>query len=873
MKYFLFILISIVIRNTAYSQADSLMQSITNNSGLLKAKSYNKAAVFYKLTNPDTAIYLAKQALTINLEFNNDTVKSQAFGHIAESYWYKAQYDSSIQYYLLAIGIAEKIKSTTQLASYNNGIGSVFYQLGNSDKAILYMKKAAAIKLKDGDLLYYASINCNLSGVMQRLGKFSEAIAILRTSEKILKDFKNVEILANLYNSLGSAYQLQQNSDSAEYYYKKNIELITSPSQDAYRLAAFINLANIYTQTNKLNAAETLLFKALAISTNLQKAVEKVAIYEALSTLYETKKEFSKALLYKKAQSSLHDSIFNIEKQTMLEDLDTKYQSSKKDLQIKEQDVVIAQEVNKRNKFIIIFIIIAFILIVLFVYLLFQRKTKQAIEKAKQKFFSNVVHEIRTPLSMIQAPLTILKQSKNTKDELYHIQLAEKNITRLNELVNQMLDISKIEAVKYKLTEQFGDLESFLQELIQSYTSIASQKDITLISQLNFQTKLVAFDKDVFEKIIGNLISNAIKHTPKGKKIGLSANSIELETAISIEITVWDLGNGISKAEQEKIFDRFYRVQNSDNTIKGTGIGLSLVKDLVELYKGTISLVSKENKGSTFTISLQLTKPDSFTIEPKSATSIKSKHQILIIEDDTDILEFNTKLFQSQQFDVLNASNGKEALLLLENVIPDLIISDLMMPQMDGLEFLSLIKNNQNTNHIPIIFLSAKMATSTRLEVLNQGAQAYLAKPYLPDELIALVTNQLAIITKKQIDFEQTIKTETLSIEQKFAGTEPYTQKLFQFIFQKMDSPELTVEYLADLMATNRSHFQRKTKSITGYSPSELIKIIRLEKANEFLKTKKGNITEVAYMCGFSSQSYFTRCFTDYFGKAPSHFI
>lgn len=874
LRNFIFIIIVILINNCVYAQADTLLLNITKATGIDKAKAYNKASLFYKLSKPDSAIYLANQALKISSEFNNDEVNASAYGNIAECYWYKSQFDSAINYYFIAIKISEKTNNKKQLASYNNGIGIVFYQLGNIDKAIFYMKIAADIKLKEGDLLYYASVNVNIAGAMQRLGKFNEAVAILKTSEKTLKDFKNVEILANLYNSLGSAYQLQQkNIDSAEYYYKKNIELIIDPAQDAFKLAAYINLADIYIQKNKLDLAEELLFKALIISNKLQKGVEKIAIYDGLSTLYESKKDYSKSLFYKKSQLSLNDSIFNIEKQTMLQDLDSKYQSNKKDLQIKEQDMLIEQDANKRNKLVIVFIIITFILILVFVYMLFQRKTKTEIEKAKQRFFSNVVHEIRTPLAMILAPLNILKQSKNTNDDLYHIDLAEKNISRLNELVNQMLDISKIEATKYKLTEQFGDIESFLKELITSYHNLASQKNLILISQLNLQSKLLFFDKDVFEKIIGNLLSNAIKNTTKGKQIGLTVSTFEFEATINVDIMVWDLGIGISKKEQEKVFDRFYRVKNADADLKGTGIGLSLVKDLVELYNGNISLISNENKGSTFIINIKLNKPDRYNNEYKNSTSGDSKKQLLIIEDDKDILEFNTKLFTEHYYEVFSAKNGKEAMLILENIIPDLIISDVMMPEMDGLEFLTHIKNNENTNHVPIIFLSAKASANSRLEVLNQGAQAYLVKPYFPDELIAIVKNQLAIITKKHIDFEQTIKTETLSIEQKFVGSEPFTQKLFQFIFQKFDSSELTVEYLADLMATNRSHFQRKTKTITGYSPSELIKIIRLEKASEFLKAKKGNITEVAYMSGFSSQSYFTKCFTEYFGKAPSNFI
>lgn len=853
---------------------DSILLKIKNSEGIKKAKAYCIAANYFKLNKPDTALILSNRALELNFDFKNDTVQANALGNIAECYSSKSQFDSAVSYYLKAILVAEKIGSLKKISSYNNGLGMIFYQLGDINKAILYMQKAADIKLKEGDMLYYATINCNIAGAFQRIGRYNEAIAILRDSELKLKNFDNVEILANLYNSLGSAYQLQsKNIDSVEYYYQKCINLITNPELDFYRLAAYINISDVYIEKNKFDLAEQNLFKALAIINKLNRSLEKISVYQNLSSLYEKKNDLAKALSYKKLQLNLKDSLLNANKEQIVQELDTKYQTEKKDLQIKEQELTIEKDANKRNKLIILFILVLFVLVIVTVYFLFKKQSQKAIEKAKQKFFSNVVHEIRTPLATIQAPLNLLKQSKNSPHELYNIELAEKSITRLNELVNQMLDISKIETSKYKLNEAFGDISLFFNELIKTYSAIAAQKNTVLLTQLNFESKLVFFDKDALEKITGNLLSNAIKYSPFGKQIGLIVNVNELENELHLEISVWDTGPGISKSDQEKIFNRFYRSNSQHQSEKGTGIGLSLVKDLVDIYNGKINLQSEINKGSTFTVNLNLKKQDSFAFDTDRALTDVEAQQILLIEDDADILEFNARLLQSNNYTVLKATNGIEALQLLEKTLPDLIISDLMMPQMDGAEFLNNLKNNASTNHIPVIFLSAKTSANSRLEVLNLGAQAYLTKPFLPNELVALIKNQLAVLTKKQVEFQQIIIETEKTAEEKFVGTEPYTQKLFKLIFSKLDSPELTVENLADLMATNRSHFQRKVKAITGFSPSELIKFIRLEKAKEFLIAKKGNVTEVAYMVGFSSQSYFTKCFSDYYKKSPTEML
>lgn len=867
--YFLFITVALAQKPT---KRDSLLSRLENSSGLQKVKVLISLSNLFKLNNPDTASAFAREALVINSTFNNDTVFATALGLMGECYSSLGVFDSAVVYYNKALTYSEKINSLQKLASYNNGLGLVFYQLGNISKSIDYLEKAAQIKLKQKDTLYFAAINGNIAGAYQRLGKFDEAIAKLRTSENILKNYNNTELLANLYNSIGSAYQLQnQHIDSVEYYYKKCINLITKPQDEFYCMAAYINIADLYIEKQKFDLSELYLTKAYNLVNRLNRSTELITVYEIYASLYEQKGNYAKAYELKQRQMNFKDSLFTIEKQQFVEELETKYQAGKKDLKIKEQEILLQKTINKRNTLLFSFLVLVLVLIILVGFYLVRKKNQSIIEAAKQKFFANVVHEIRTPITTIQAPLMLLKQSKNNENDIANITIAERSVNRLNELINQMLTINKIDSSTYLLNEHYGDIELFFNQLSDNFSATALQKNITILKQFQFETKFISFDKDVLQKIVDNLLSNAIKYSKNNSLVGIGVNLFETENNINLNVHVWDNGIGISEKDQEKIFDRFYRTKAVKNE-SGVGIGLSLVKELVALYNGKITLQSELGKGSSFKVDLKFNKNNNLETLNTDYTTDSSKPTILIIEDDAEILNFNSVLLKNNYY-VLKANNGVEGKFVIEKTIPDLILCDLMMPQMDGEAFLKFIKENNSTSHIPIIVLSSKSSPNTKADILKQGAQAYLTKPFYPDELLGIIHNQLEIIKRIQNTFKQKVGDTKITLEERFKGEEPYTQKLFQFIFAKLDAPELTVEYLADLMATNRSHFQRKTKTLTGYSPSELIKMIRLEKAKDYLLAKKGNITEVAYMVGFSSQSYFTKCFTDYFKKSPSEML
>ncbi len=864
---FSFILNVANAQKTSYS--DSLRLSLSTAADTAKPRILVKACFHYLLQQPDTTIILANEALQLSRTNHDTYYEMEAIAYLGMAYQYKSEYYKSSPYLFSAIAIGEKLNKTARLGSYYNAVGINFYYLKDYDKAIVYLKKAGEAKYKVNDLNGYATVTGNIAAALAAFGKNKEAMVVLRDAEKRLTAQKSKGILGNLYNVFGSVYQMgYHNLDSAEYYYGKALDMVkgNEPGFEPFQLTAYSNMGAISLLKNKLEDGEAYLLKALKLSVRLQSNVSRISNYSLLSDLYQQKGDFKKALAFKIYQLNLKDSVFKTDKEAIVAKMEAKYQSGKSKELIQEQQLQLEQAHNKTLNSIIALIIALFLLIILFIYFRFKRNVQKEVEAAKEVFFSNVVHEIRTPLSMIQGPLKVLQSKTKDEDTLAHLAMADRNVGRLNELINQMLTISKLDASKYALNESFGNLQEFLETITKSFAEQAKAKQQSFTIQVDLDSPNCLFDRDAMEKLVTNLLSNAIKYTPEKGKTGIVVSS----DGKMLTISVWDNGPGIAEKDQENIFNRFFRTkegQKSGN--KGVGIGLSLVKDLVQAMGGSIDLQSKPGEGAVFTVTLPVTKPKELTVIPSAAGEII----ILLVEDDKDILTFNKKLLEEKGFQVMVAENGNEASELLKIQLPDLIVTDLMMPGKTGAELLKEIRNDINTEHIPVIVLSAIGSSQTRIDTLELGAQAYLSKPFLPEELALVVTNQVTLLRKRKAEFQDQVEKEGRSTEERFAGKDPYTQKFFQLIFENLDNSEFSVELFADKMATNRSHFQRKIKALTGFSPSELIKTVRLEKAKEFLREKKGNITEVAYMSGFSSQSYFTKSFTLHFGISPSQFL
>ncbi|MDH4092091.1 MAG: ATP-binding protein [Cyclobacteriaceae bacterium] len=510
----------------------------------------------------------------------------------------------------------------------------------------------------------------------------------------------------------------------------------------------------------------------------------------------------------------------------------------------------------------------------------------------KSRFFANISHEFRTPLTLLLAPLQRRLSKSIAPDERAEFTSMHRNATRLLDLVNQLLDLSRIEAGSMKLRAIYGNLNEFIQAISSQFASMAQSRDIhfEVISSSAIE---LWFDPDKIEKIVVNLLSNAFKFTPSGGSIGV-VMTVENENA---RIDVSDSGIGMSVNEIDQIFDRFYQIDESSlREYEGFGIGLSLVREITELHHGTVAVSSEPGKGSCFTVRIPMGKehltqqemitegerspiPDRYnapvyyvdTLTSRPQAHIEVLSTILVIEDNTELRDYLTKSL-CDKYNVLEASNGHEGLLLAQSEVPDLILTDLMMPKMDGLELCKRIRENEKTCHIPLILLTAKADVETKLEGLNTGADDYLSKPFNVSEVLIRIHNLIESRTKLRKLFSSPLVLKPSDIK----GTsldDRFIRKVMEIIEVHIADPLFSVELLADEVSMSTVQLYRKLKALTGHPPNDLVRGIRLERAASLLEQRVGNVADVAYQVGFNNLSYFSKCFKEKFKQTPSAFL
>jgi DNA-binding response OmpR family regulator len=451
--------------------------------------------------------------------------------------------------------------------------------------------------------------------------------------------------------------------------------------------------------------------------------------------------------------------------------------------------------------------------------------------------------------------------------------------------VNQLLDLSRLDSGKMKLQIIKGDVLQLLRSLSASFDSMAERKQIHYQIHFSEQTHIVFFDKDKLEKIFANLLSNAFKYTPEKGTVSVIVEMEEGRLRLSIE----DNGPGIAKKELDKVFDRFYQVEGTGD--KGSGIGLALVKELVDLYRGHIIVSSEPGRGSRFRVSLPIDKSsfkdDELVYgewrpgENFINRSIDEKEEaiadrplnsllplLLIVEDNVDLRRFICETLQ-QQYQIMEAKDGKEGFEKAMAEIPDLIISDVMMPVMDGFAMVEKMKKDERTSHIPVILLTAKASQSHKVEGLETGADDYLTKPFDAKELLTRIQNlinQRKLLRKK---FAGSIQLKPSEVSVKSID-EVFLTNVMQVVEDNMGEEEFTVEELAKKVNMSRSQLHRKLVALIDKSPSDLIRQTRLLRAKELLQKRSATPSEVAFKVGFNSHTYFSKCFKDEFGISPS---
>jgi len=507
------------------------------------------------------------------------------------------------------------------------------------------------------------------------------------------------------------------------------------------------------------------------------------------------------------------------------------------------------------------------------------------LDQLKMQFFTNISHEFRTPLTLILTPLEAIIRKTTDEALLKQLHLIHKSAIDLITLVNQLLDFRRIENKGEQLTLSCNDVVAFMDAIHDAFRETAREKRIAFSIEHHKSSQYLYFDREKMLRVMNNLLSNAFKFTPEDGKITIRIREEppllqngEGSTQPRLRIDIEDNGIGIPQADVSRLFDRFYQAGNHSET--GSGIGLHLVREYVRMHKGEVSVVSTEHEGAVFSVFLptdvhpETDAPGECTPEQADITHLpKANNQrptVLVVEDNRDFRVFLMDNLQ-EVYHVLGAADGAEALKLLSKHTPDLIVSDVMMPNMDGIELCTKVKTDIKTSHIPFILLTAKISEEAQMQGYEAGADAYLPKPFNMEMLVLRIRKLLEQQASRHQLFKQSITVNPSSITITSLD-EKLVQRVLSSVEKNMDNPAYSVEELSADVGMNRAHLYRKLQSITGLSPSEFIRTIRLKRAAQLLEMGQLSVNEVVDQVGFNTTKYFSRHFRDLFGVYPSNY-
>ena len=640
-----------------------------------------------------------------------------------------------------------------------------------------------------------------------------------------------------------------------------------------------------YHHKNKRNAeAIKFLNKSIVIGKETKSKGYLLVAYKNLSSIYEEIGQYQLALDIFKKEKKIHEASFNQKIEQHINQLEVANNTKQKELELlrlQQEKQIQRNQINRQWLVIISIIFVSFLFLILIAAAFINyRKRLQSNKKLldaqnelvsmRSKFFTNISHEFRTPLTVISG---IADQLTNST----HQTTLKRNSENLLDLVNQILDLSKLESGNLELDLAQNNIVNYLEYLTESFRSWAMKKRITITFHFEDREVWMDYDEKKIKHIFTNLLSNAIKFTPENGKIYVSTKTNNNQFSFQIK----DTGIGISPKDLPFIFDRFYQAKENQN-IGGTGIGLAFAKELCTLMNGKILVDSEQNRGTSFTVTLPITqkasiqKDNSFISKEKEKTNFKTvsnglkfpsgKDRILVIEDNIDVSEYIVNCLKDD-YVILQAYDGLAGLECALDSIPNIILTDVMMPKKNGYELCQELKKNRATSHIPIIMLTAKADEPSKLQGLEQGADAFLIKPFNVQELKIRIKNLLDIQKNWQIKFQEK---GLPSNQETQTPEEIFLQEAQACVLKNLDKQNYTVDFYCRDLGISRTQLHRKLKALTGLSATQFINEIRLQEAKKFLEKGALNVSEVADMVGFQHANYFSKLYTQKFGETPN---
>ncbi len=774
-----------------------------------------------------------------------------------------------------------------------NGIGNIYLSLKNLPEADKYFREALVHEKELHSPLGQAINYANIGSIHLMMQQYDSAFLYYRYSmeQNIVAKSKLGVGICHIH--FGEIYERQQDFHNAEIEYRKAYEIMQNISDTWHWLRACLSLGQINLLKGNIDKAQEYILRAKKEAEKINTPEHISKVYDLLYQLYEQKGNYRQALNMYLISKAYQDSTQNISKINQAIDMRINYEREKSMLRI---DQLNAQyESQKREKKIIITAsIITFILLILFLAALAyayrhrirSNKILKNVDKMRSDFFTNVTHEFRTPLTIILGFIAHMKrhQKMPRSEYLSYLKAMEKQGDKLLQLVNRMLNMAKMEAGMESPEWKTGDIIAYLRMLTESYRLFAQEKRI----ELNFYSEVSALQMDLvphyIDEIVRNLLSNAIKFTEPGGEITLSVfNSLNNEVLISVR----DNGKGIPAEDLERIFEAFYQVSDMDGN-SGSGIGLHYTQQLTEAMHGKISVESQMGAGSVFSLRLPVKQQKTTPFPPlhiakkqkenppqekQTANTENAETSILLVEDNKDILFYIQSLLP-ENYKLILAKDGQEGIELANELLPDLIISDVMMPIKDGFALCREVKQSELLNHIPVILLTAKTTLEDQLMGLEAGADAYIRKPFNPNELLIRIEK---LLENRRILKEKYIRNLFKDKEKNLQKTETdvnidFLRRVTDIIYDQMQNPHFSPTMLADKLCLSLSQLNRKMTAISGYNPSSYVLHLRIDKAKKKLASGDSAITQIADECGFYDLAHFSRSFKKQTGITPSQY-
>lgn len=812
------------------------------------------SAIYFKKGEIDISNQYALKAIDRFKEKEDWQNVAAAYLNMSINFLGLEDFEKAESYGYEGLKYAKKSKNTTFEAYGYRILTASASELGKQDTALLYAYQSLEYWQELGNPYELGFSNRFIGKVLKNKGNITEAIPYL---ERSVQDFEAIEVTQQLLFSLaelGDGY-------IADNQQKKGVEVLKQVEQ--------------------------------LLLSQPQERIDEQNLYKLLEKAYAKGKNFEQAYFYRKKHDVLEDTVQQKERLQQIQELETQYEVKEKEVQLAQQETQLQAQNKRLWLFGLLGLVALSIAMIAFYLAQERRKVNQQLrqlDRTKSNFFANVSHELRTPLTLILSPLeNVLQRIKNQvlKED---IQLAHSNSQKLLGLVNEILDLSKLESGKMQLFEKPIELKSFLKSLFFAYESYAHLQHIRLNFQFHLNENIwVQLDVQKLEKILNNLISNALKYSPAEETVTLN---IHQKGEKKLLFKIIDKGSGIDEADLPYIFDRFYQSQKENQQMRGgTGIGLALAREYARLMGGDLTVESRKNtnnKETIFSLLLPLVEVEAQVLAPQQEIPIvpivsttnqendfqpqvlfQEKPKILIVEDHPEMSQFLVKIL-SPTYRCTTAMNGVEGLEKLEKDRFDLVTSDVMMPQMDGFTFLKKVHERELFSHTPVVMLTARSLESDKLRGFQLGVDDYITKPFKSSELLARIDNLLQNKQEREMWLKaQQPTSEGESLE--LSAEQELLQKAELLVIDNFANSSFKVGDLAQELNYSQRQLERIIKKLTGLTPNKFMKEIRLLRAMQLLEQRQfGTVAEVGFEVGFSDAAYFSRVFKKRFGVKPS---